>query len=244
MNDTKFFLSKAPIIQAILQIRVEEGIVKDNSTLQGLHKKFIENFPDQKKRIKGRFTFHSKTEQLLSQSEVDGYHFISSDMMKKIVVELDSFAYIQSNPYNSWEEFVEEAAKYWRIYKDFIQPKGISRLSVRYVNKIEIELPINDLRDHFKTYIVIPEDLPQTIQSFYFKFTIPYKDQQTLANISLTAGKAEGIKVPFLLDIDVLDLKNRTIEEQEIWENFNILRNYKNSVFKNCLTDSLFNKLK
>lgn len=241
-----FHLEKAPIIQAILEIRIKTKTGVSIQSLERMQDEIKEDFPIKNKRYKGiiRFT-EPERENIQGSTQQDGYVLKSNDNLRTIMAVVDQFDYMQATAYNRWEEFIGEAKQLWEKYKTTITSTfEIKRLSVRYINKIDIELPIADIAEYFKTYPVISPDMPQSLEHYYLRCTIPLKDENVRVHVVHTIGETENNKCPFFFDIDVLWTPPEKIEEKKIWEQFDRLRLIKNQTFRESLTPKTLSMLK
>lgn len=74
--------------------------------------------------------------------------FIFRDDERKQVVQsrIDGFALSQLAPYDRWESFCHDARFLWDAYCDAARPLGVTRIAVRYINRLELPHPLEDFR--------------------------------------------------------------------------------------------------
>jgi uncharacterized protein (TIGR04255 family) len=87
-----------------------------------------------------------------------GFRFERADARRVMQTKLDGFSYSALAPYDEWEGFRPEAKHLWKLYRDICHPIRVTRVAVRYINRIDIPLKNSDprsslqLEDYFKTY--------------------------------------------------------------------------------------------
>ena len=141
-------------------------------------------------------------------------------------------------PYNDWDSFVIEAKKIWSLYKKTAKPTKITRIAVRYINKIDLPLPVKDFKDYLRTYPEVSTDLPQELSSFFIQLQIPLSDIKS--TLILTQTIVEPTKkdvVSIVLDIDIFRIDAVPQEDSNMWKTFEVFRQKKNMIFESCITD-------
>ena len=140
-----------------------------------------------------------------------GKVLLSTEDGKRLVgVAPDTLSVHMLRPYQSpvagelgWEEFRSRIGEALQAYWIVANPDGVSRISVRYINKIEIPRETVELGDYLLCAPPDIDGLPETISGFAGRVDYPYGDNMRLA---LSQGTIQGAndKVAFLLDLDVI----------------------------------------
>jgi uncharacterized protein (TIGR04255 family) len=116
-------------------------------------------------------------------------------------------------------------------------PNNVVRIALRFINKIEIPLPIVDFQHYILNMPPIPSCLPQIFTTFFMQVQVPSNDKYRNIIITETIEpEIEGM-LPFILDIDVFQELNLQNSTNSIISNFEELRKIKNEIFENCITD-------
>lgn len=232
-------LNKPPITEALLDIKVKLNNSITLSDLEKLHNKVKKRFP--KKNVRKFLTSGFQIApaiNVLSSSGEDGYLFDSPIEKKIFQARLDGFTFNKLKPYDNWKNILNESKELWKLYASYAKPIKILRIALRYINRIEIPLPINDFKDYFKTIFEISKGLPQNVAHFFMKILIPKIEIDSVANITLTIDKPTNTnKLPFIFDIDVFKNSEYNINDKKIWNDFIMLRDFKNDIFFNSITD-------
>ncbi|HKT13377.1 MAG TPA: TIGR04255 family protein [Terriglobia bacterium] len=232
---------KAPITEALIDIRVELPEDATLPKLEELHDLIRAAYPGKKprRRFEAQIEFKEEQQPLRSSTfQQDGYYFTSADGKRIVQYRLDGFSFNRLRPYSRWEDLRDEARKAWRIYAMHANPLAVNRLAVRYINSIEIPFKSFDFDDYFTAIPKIPEGLPQVLQHFFTRTMIPFFEQGVTAVIIQTpSGKQDPLSTAIILDIDVFMEKNLEPEDKLIWEIFEELRYIKNEIFFKSIKD-------
>jgi uncharacterized protein (TIGR04255 family) len=227
-------LSKAPINEAILEILVDPPITENIREL-GTYTKTVSE-------LQGSIR-ENKTLQNVRRVDI-GYLYNDANH-KVIQVRLNGFSFsITNKQYNNWDSFSLEAKRFWEIYLSHFKPESIVKISLRFINQIDIPLPIRDFEDFLKTKPEIGASIPSSLESMFMQLNI--RDQENDANISITEtfNPPNNETLPFLLDIDVQkEAKLPCNSSDVLWKNFLVLRGIKNKVFFNSITEQTLNLL-
>lgn len=233
-------LDKAPITEALVDIRVKLGPETDLSTLESVYALFAKEYPEKRERICVESKFDFKTKESQTTSVVDGYLCTSSDAKQVVQVRLEGFTFSRLKPYETWEDLRKEAHRLWQSYIRLASPELITRVALRYINRIEIALPVLDFGDYLTAPPAIPQNLPQGLTSFLTRNVIrePSLDFMAIISQSLEPVGASSV-VPVILDIDVFKEVPYHVGAKEIWETIDQLREFKNKLFFESITDKI-----
>ncbi|MGR3310872.1 MAG: TIGR04255 family protein [Candidatus Brocadiales bacterium] len=231
----------APIAEAILDIRVLLPKEVDLAKLETFHDYIKERFPKKQERISFKVDIELLPKgpgSLGTSNEPDGYRFESPDGEKIVQARLDGFTFNRLKPYENWEVFRSEAHELWDFYFQLTNPTKITRIALRYINRIEIPLPMKDFKEYILTTPEVAPKLPQALSHFFMQLEIPDPDTQATAIITQTMKKpTENQRLPLILDIDVFRKGNYIGNESKMWNEFEKLRTFKNDVFFNSITE-------
>ncbi len=111
-------------------------------------------------------------------------------------------------------------------------------MALRYINRIEIPLPIRDFKDYLLTIPQIAPNLPQALAHFIMRLVVPNPEIGATAVINVVMDQSSSAKFqPIIFDIDVFKIMNHPGNSEEIWQDFDQLRIFKNEIFFNSITD-------
>lgn len=231
----------APITEALLDIRAVLPQEVDLKKLLAFHDSIKEIFPEKQERVSFEAGFQISPEGATvfpTSKKPDGYFFRSSNENKIVQVRLDGFTFNKLKPYGKWEVFRDEARELWKLYCQTTNPVKITRLGLRYINRIEIPLPISDFKEYILTTPEIAPNLPQALEHFFIQLVIPNPDIPAKAIITQTMQPPVNNQIlPLILDIDVFHEAEYPVDKLEIWDVFEKLCIFKNEIFFSSITD-------
>lgn len=172
----------------------------------------------------------------------DGHLFTSADGRQIVQARLDGFTFNRLAPYEWWERFRDEARFHWERYRDLAKPTAITRIALRYINCLQIPLPIKDFKDWILTTPEIAPALPQGLKTFFMRLEVPHRTgaivivTETIKQPETPAGSDQHV-LPLILDIDVIHERQFSPDSSDVWASFENLRNLKNEFFFNSVTD-------
>lgn len=141
-------------------------------------------------------------------------------------------------PYIDWHDLSSEARRLWTNYREITDPPLITRIALRYINRINIPLPIADLKEYFRTIPEISPDLPQGVSNFFMQLYLPQPDLNAMCILNLTMLPPTSQDTTSLLfDIDLFRISAVPQLEVEIWNTFDSMRDRKNKIFEASITD-------
>jgi len=233
-------LNNAPIVEAIIDFRVKLPSGYNVTEFSSLKKTLSKDYPqmneswtfEEEIMVKGK-----QIEQIVKDRGLRGYFFKSSDGKNVAQFREDGFTLSRLKPYSDWETVLAEAKKLWSLYLKTASPELITRLATRYINRMDIPLPINNFRQYLTAPPIIPKSLPQRVSRYLTRVTIVDPDD-IMANIiqALERSSKPG-HVAIILDIDVYKQMEAGFPENQIWPTFEKLRNLKNRIFFDSITE-------
>jgi uncharacterized protein (TIGR04255 family) len=230
-------LSRAPITEAVIDIRAT--LPKASRTLEclaALDAQFGEVYLD-RKDIK---EFQYKVQ--LDRPEADektstqlGFRYKNANSTQVIQATVNGFTFSRLPPYEDWGRLKEEAKRTWNIYSNHVRPDSITRVAVRYINKLVLPGPVVEL-DHYLRYVPqVPKVLPQVLGAYFSRIVIPDPHGELTAIITQSSSP-NPTEVSPILDIDVF--KERVFADaDEAWDALGRLRDFKNQIFFDCITE-------
>ena len=232
---------RAPIKEAVLEIKVKLPPHANLETLLPFAKLMQDQYPSRQTRMSWRSGFKAeeggKPVVFEPSGEAVGYFLTSADGKRIAQALLTGFVFSWLSPYDTWDSFRDAARLLWEEYKKVTSPLAVTRISLRYINRIEIPLPMNDFNDYILTFPQIAQGLPQGMSNFFVRLEVPYTDLGILSVITETMDViTEPSKLPLIFDIDVIRETLFQPVSEDIWKSFEKLRDVKNEIFFNSLT--------
>lgn len=233
----------APITEALLDIRVELPPTITLKQLENFHEKIRDEYPYRKERKTWQGGFEvNETGVAKVQTPtggVDGYLFKSVNEKKIVQARLDGFTFNILKPYSYWEDFLDEAKRLWRHYVELTETSKVTQLGLRYINRIEIPLPVNDLKEYILTVPELSPEINYPLSGFFMRLVVNDPDSNAMALLTETVDQTnhdQGV-LPIIFDIDVTT-KDLTLDPTvNFWDDIEQMRRFKNNLFFNSLTE-------
>ena len=241
MSDYTVF-PNAPITEAVIEIKAQLPEETDLKSLESFHDHIKNRFPEKQEQrfIKADFKLSQKDTPpvLPTKTGTQGYLFHSREEKKVVQSRIDGFAFNKLKPYENWDLFRSEGRKLWELYSKIANPIKVVRIGLRYINRIEVPLPFNDFGEYLLTNPQIAPNLPQAVSHFFMRLEVPNPDIEATAIITQTMDKPTKTKrLPLILDIDVFRITEYVEKTEEMWRTFEKLRDFKNDIFFNSVTE-------
>lgn len=240
-------LPNAPIIEAIIDIQVKLPPDVDVLQLRKIHTLISKQYPEETERMRG--SIKVKASRALEATTEDvthyGYAYSSIEGKQILQVRLDGFTFSRLKPYVDWEQIKREAYRLWKLYYDIAKPELITRLAVRYINRLEIPLTSNRFTDFIEAPLNMPKSLPQAFSSFLTRIVVPIPNTNVSVIITqaLEPLKPESKNYTIILDIDVFEPFKEGVEDrlsaEKIWEILDGFRLFKNQFFFGSITEEM-----
>ena len=232
--------AKAPIIEAICDFVVEmpDNFKFDIKKISASLKREYEE--KQEINIQKLQVHAGNSESSLSSSkELLGHSFVSKNKKYILQIKKNGFTFSQLGEYENWKTFSTKAKLLWALYVKTFSPKKVTRVALRYINRIDIpQTEMINLEDYFETYPRVLKNNKSSISNFFMQVQIPQTKEGGFAvlNQAVTSPISIGY-VSIILDIDVFDIKEFTPASKSLWQRVDNLREQKNNLFEESITD-------
>ena len=246
-------LENAPIIEAIIDLKINplsEDRLKDISLLAD---KFSNDFPHKEELIKGQMFFeisaNSASKQVSNQKI--GYRLLNHEKNKVLQITLEGFTFSLLPPYTYWKEFSQEAKIIWNAYVTALKIENLIRIAVRYINHLEIPLDGNDnLNEYLRILPTLQSFSNHKVSGMFMQIQMPQEDIDPTCMLIINEVLEPNMKPDHLavkLDFDLFCYRPDNpwaTDENEIWKLLEQLRQRKNEVFEASITDKTLEMLK
>jgi uncharacterized protein (TIGR04255 family) len=173
--------------------------------------------------------------------KVDGFVLNCLDGCNtSIQIKLGQLSFHNTNQYVGWDNFYQEFRNIWGIFCETIGKMDLINISVRYINQLVFDLPLqNGFEEYLKLLPNIPDGVSRLINNFFIQLNVPNQDNTLTGIITETYNIAilPKNKLQVVLDISVIKAQTLVCNSDEMWSSFNSIREFKNSLFFSCLTD-------
>lgn len=201
---------KAPVVQAVIDIRSDPPPGLTFADLRPLHDREKAGYPDLRDIVQIVQEFSLDESQETRRKTKVGYMFGSADGQRVVQTRTTGFTFSWLVPYDTWSVFREEALRLWKGYRKLAGPKSIQRVGVRYVNRLDLPQPVENLRRFLNLGPDAPAPLLAETEAFLIQLQSPQRDVG--AKLILNAARVAPPKpevVSIILDIDLFDERPR-----------------------------------
>jgi uncharacterized protein (TIGR04255 family) len=234
-------LARAPIMEAIIDCRVKAPDSFKVDFFQTLKTRGVDGYPkvDELRGVEAEFRVEgNKLSQSTKQHGMVGLRFRSTDGKDVAQFRIDGFTFSRLNPYTSWDDIFPEAFRLWKMYIEIVSPDFITRIAVRYINKLPIPLPLGDFSEYLCSPPIVPSELPRQVATFLTRIVIPESDFGADAVITQALERPTDPNfVTIILDIDVYRARQYEIDDENMKSEFEELRHLKNKIFFGSITE-------
>jgi uncharacterized protein (TIGR04255 family) len=232
-------LSKAPIREAVLDIRIPEAEALAPEKLQ---EALASTAPFAELHEMRRGAVHvqisaGSAESRMEGGDVFGFRGFTEDRLYVVQFRTDGFTCSRLPPYPDWSEFANNARRYAESFMRAVNPRYVERLALRYINHFRLPHP-SELGDYFVGLPAIPPALPQFLSNLLTRFTIHDPTNDFSAHVTLgLLDDLDPERIGVILDIDAFQTTDFKPDVQLFWETFERLRVFKNIIFFEFITE-------
>lgn len=227
--------SNAPIIQAIMDLRIQSDVDWNEELSQKIIEQFKTEFPMYRKVLHNSVSVGNQITHTIKET---GIRFDSEDGRFFLQMEPEGFTFSIIRDYQTWSEFSKMAFNLLAIYEGLFQPRNTTRQALRYINVVEIPQSNFDLKDYFEVYPHVFNDNSDTVTGLDLRVSI----QSPLLNnghslITQRTLSSSPDSTNILLDIDVIEKQNISFNIEILKDSMLRLRTEKNRIFEAAITD-------
>jgi uncharacterized protein (TIGR04255 family) len=240
INDIVTIYAKAPITEAIIEFQVEnpEGLAID--ALEKLHVQVADGYPHKDAIRLASITAQVEADKDIMSTTTStplGWAFAREDRRQVFNARLNGFAFARLYPYETWGAFRTEARRLWNLYRAAASPVAVTRIGVRYINRLDLPLPFTDFKEFLRATPELPPELPQSLSGYFFQTMIPIADLSAM--LVLSQGRVPPAKpehASIVLDIDLFRDEDLPTNDDDLWQLLDRFRLKKDEVFEACIT--------
>ena len=234
-------LTHPPIVEALLDLRT--SIAGEPEMFKALAETLTEEFPTKQQQRNFEAKIEIRDGKLVSP-RVDSSAFGGvrvANVAETIYVQFrpDGFTLNNMKVYMGGDQLIDKALTLWPLLVERARPESVSRVALRYINRLELPLTHGD---EFTKYLTAPPEFPQGAPQLVSEFIsrIVGQDEQRQATavvIQQLKKEQTGARVAVTVDVDVFRTGNFSVEAPALRKILNALRVFKNETFFSLLTD-------
>lgn len=231
----------APITEAVIEILVDRGESASIAPLESLANVWRDELPTSDKRMQSEMTMSfGEGGESTHTLRVEGLRFFDSSGLRIAQARIGGFAFARLAPYRGWDALRNDARRFWADYREVAQPLSVRRVGVRYINRIDLEQPVTDLRSFLPMVPALEPGMPAQLSGFFQQVRMELPEEG--GSVTLQHARIQSPKpghASFLLDIDVFRDQACALDEAFIWGCIEELHELERQVFEACITDKV-----
>lgn len=233
--------ARPPILEAIIDI---QAALPPDITVATLGKVYFgeeTTYPvrEEMVQIEGTLNWQAGESSGAATQTPVGYRIATQQRDRIVQVRMNGMSSSRLHPYTSWEENRDEGKRFWEKFLEVARPIAVTRIGVRYINRIRLPEGAGDLTEYFRVRPELPSDMPHSVNNFVLRLEIPQPDLprgMLILNEGMVPDPESG-GVAFLLDLDVFQTLQMPPESDELWGRIEQLHERENTLFEQSVTD-------
>ena len=233
---------RPPITEAVIGINFSENVGKELllTASDRLGKHYPVHQPLKNLSIRLNLTDQpgKRPSAVSNLAEIRGHRRSSHDMSELALVLPDALVVSQLAPYPSWEVFSKRFVRDWRIWKRAVGHRTVSRIGVRYINRIDIPI-VNSVAEHQRYLNVFPHvpDLLSPLGAFAVQTISSFDDIKCRLTLNSAVIDSPILNhQSFILDLDIAREIDIPQADKDIFLLLEAIRLKKNQVFEACIS--------
>jgi len=234
-------LARAPIVEALIDFRVRPRKDLDLTTFSSAFAPLSSRYPTQKPIHLVFAEVELKVGQSARQSLTEskrGIRFESADGLHVFQAQAEGFTLSRLRPYDSWESLFAEAQATWNEYVAVSRPESIIRVATRFINRLELPMPVNEFEKYLTIPPVVPKGLPELVSESFSR--VVFHDEESggavIFSQAIEQPNPDAKALAVLIDIDVFRQQNFDVSSTQPWDLLNKFRELKNRTFFASIT--------
>jgi len=231
----------APITEAVIEIKFTTPL--DSTDVDKVSDKFSSDYPQHQnvQAFNVNLTLPGSQPDAPT-AEFDravGHRRASVDMTELLLIWRSAFVISQLAPYPGWDSFLQRFVRDWTAWKRVMGFREISRIGVRYVNRIDIPVsgPIVEHEMFLNVYPKVP-DIFGPFGAYAVQAVLPIGEIGCKLTLNSAAVPSPILDhASFLFDQDIAKEIDPPQSDEAIYDLLNKIRVQKNKVFEACITD-------
>jgi len=227
-----------PITEAVIEIRFAAPI--DAPRLAEISSDLRAQYPyeQQVTDLRVQLYFVPQATPTAGTIERPGHRLSSLDQTQILLLWPENFIVSQLAPYPGWDEFFERFRRDWSKWKRLIGYQTISRIGVRYINRIDIPFsgPLVEYEQYINVYPHLPEVFTN-VRGYGVQAQVQLADMDCILTLnSLSVPSPLLGHAAFIVDLDIANEVKPPQNDESLYELLNRIRLKKNEIFESCIT--------
>jgi uncharacterized protein (TIGR04255 family) len=238
MPDQKRY-ARPPITEAVIELKFNETL--DTREMERVREKFKSTFVTVEERKDIEVSFDA--DKIFHKATPAGFKMTARNAVDVVMINTTSLGTIRLAPYESWDDLIKAAIENFSQFTKVLGRKKIVRIGARFVNRFDIPNAMmqgQKINELLRLGISLSDEISEVIGPY--SLVVNAADRRTGAKLLIQSA----VTTPALIDHTSITLDTDAYLDtdipqrlDEMWERVAILRDAKNSVFENSITDKL-----
>jgi uncharacterized protein (TIGR04255 family) len=240
-------LSKAPIVEAVLDIRANLHKAWNQNEVIDKLKSDLPEYSDIKPQRQYQTFVQTRDNDIPEVRNEDlgmvGVMARTSNEIQITQFQRGGFVFSKLTPYESWNKFLAEALRLWHIYQNLAGVANILRIGVRYINRIEVPANNLEVSDYIRLPVNTIGEMGLIYTGFLYQESLRLPDDPYLIRTIDLQNNGNTSNIGLILDIDVFTTES-TESTDQLLTRLSFMHHVKNKVFFSSITDKTKELLK
>lgn len=209
-----------PIVEVVCEFRFKVKDPNDLTVPGRFYEKILQDYPKKEEvhEYEVGVEFSQKELQQKLRRKILGMQYRNEEGKNIIRVTPNLVSAHRLSPYSSWEDFSIIAKRALATFQEIVQPEALERVSLRYIDRIEIPHPSFELSEYIRIYPKTPEEVIKEIGNFFMRLEIPFHGGRDILILMLHTppNRPEG-KSWIILDWDYALIRTERIGMDGVW---------------------------
>lgn len=240
-----FHLRNPPVVEAVIEIECDTPPERDFASLEEAAKAhYLSGYPKFTPTFEQLHEISGAADGSLSTSmkrTLDAFRFFREDGKQLVQVRRRGFTFNQLAPYPGLNAFRADVEEAWRAYLEIAAPRRITKIQLRYINRILLPLSPNgqlDLDEYLRRGPRLADEDRLTFVGFLSQYAALDRESGHLVVTVLTTQPPEDGRITLIFDNSAIDTSPPDPTDwPAILGRIHSLRGLKNHVFRRTLTD-------
>ena len=233
-------LNHPPIVEALVDLRA--SVPGDSKMFNALADELKDEFPTKEQRRDFEAKIEIKDGKIVSprvgSSAFGGVRIVNVDQTIYVQIRPDGFTLNNMKVYMGGDQLIDKALTLWELLVERTTPEMVSRVALRYINRLELPLKQSD---DFAQYLTsspkLPEGAPRLVSQFLSRIVGHDERRQATAIVIQQLKEQQGKQPTVTVDVDAFRMGNFPVDSAALREILGSLRMLKNETFFSLLTD-------
>jgi uncharacterized protein (TIGR04255 family) len=232
---------KPPIVEAVCEFRFQPGRAWDRAFPNQIYDKLKADFPKNRTVQSFQASLNFALKEMKQQINLsDALQVLREDEKAVVTIDVDRLAISQLKPYTTWKEYLPLINQALSVYQEIVQPKGLHRLGIRYINLIEINSALVQLENYLNFYPALQWDLTDDYEAFVIGMQFPFDENRDCLKMQLSNGDSVDPEMSaFVLDLDYFTNQSGIIGFEGVPDWLENAHLRVEAAFEGCIKDSL-----